>query len=55
MDRTRVDCRWPGRRLTVELDSYRFHDTRRAWEADRRRDREARARGASSTGSPGGR
>jgi hypothetical protein len=41
----RVDCRWPGRRLTVELDSYRFHSSRHAWEQDRRREREARARG----------
>jgi very-short-patch-repair endonuclease len=41
----RVDCRWPGRRLTVELDSYRFHHSRHAWEQDRRREREARARG----------
>jgi very-short-patch-repair endonuclease len=41
----RVDCRWPSRRLTVELDSYRYHSSRHAWEADRRRDREARARG----------
>jgi very-short-patch-repair endonuclease len=40
-----VDCRWPGHKLTVELDSYRFHRTRHAWEQDRRRDREARARG----------
>jgi predicted transcriptional regulator of viral defense system len=40
-----VDCRWPGRRLTVELDSYRYHHTRHAWEQDRRREREARARG----------
>ncbi|HEX8067489.1 MAG TPA: hypothetical protein VF520_13305 [Thermoleophilaceae bacterium] len=40
----RVDCRWPDRRLTVELDSYRYHSSRHAWEADRRRDREARAR-----------
>jgi very-short-patch-repair endonuclease len=40
-----VDCRWPERRLTVELDSYRFHKTRHAWEQDRRRDREARRRG----------
>jgi hypothetical protein len=40
-----VDCRWPERRLTVELDSYRFHHSRHAWEQDRRRDREARARG----------
>jgi very-short-patch-repair endonuclease len=40
-----VDCRWPSRRLTVELDSYRFHSSRHAWEQDRRREREARARG----------
>jgi very-short-patch-repair endonuclease len=40
-----VDCRWPQHRLTVELDSYRYHHTRHAWEQDRRRDREARARG----------
>ncbi len=41
----RVDCRWPQYRLTVELDSYRYHHTRQAWEADRRREREAYARG----------
>jgi very-short-patch-repair endonuclease len=40
-----VDCRWPEYRLTVELDSYRYHHTRHAWEQDRRRDRQARARG----------
>ena len=40
-----VECRWPERRLTVELDSYRFHHSRRAWEQDRRRERDARARG----------
>jgi hypothetical protein len=40
-----VDCRWPERRLTVELDSYRYHSTRHAWEQDRRREREAYARG----------
>jgi hypothetical protein len=40
-----VDCRWPDHRLTVELDSYRYHHTRHAWEQDRRREREARARG----------
>jgi Transcriptional regulator, AbiEi antitoxin len=40
-----VDCRWPEYRLTVELDSYRYHHTRHAWEQDRRREREARARG----------
>jgi len=41
----RVDCRWPDIRLTVELDSYRFHNSRYSWEQDRRREREARARG----------
>jgi len=41
----RVDCRWPEYRLTVELDSYRYHSSRRAWEGDRRREREAYARG----------
>jgi very-short-patch-repair endonuclease len=40
-----VDCRWPKRRLTVELDSYRYHSTRHAWEQDRKRERQARARG----------
>ena len=41
----RVDCRWPAFRLTVELDSYTFHNSRHAWERDRRREREAHARG----------
>lgn len=41
----RVDCRWPAYRLTVELDSYRYHGSRHAWEADRHREREAYARG----------
>jgi hypothetical protein len=41
----RVDCRWPEHRLTVELDSYRYHNSRHSWERDRRREREARARG----------
>jgi hypothetical protein len=41
----RVDCRWPDHRLTVELDSYTFHNSRHSWEQDRRREREARARG----------
>jgi len=41
----RVDCRWPEQRLTVELDGYRYHQSRHAWEQDRRREREGRARG----------
>jgi hypothetical protein len=31
--------------LTVELDGYRYHSSRHAWELDRRREREAYARG----------
>lgn len=30
----KVDCHWPRLRLTVELVSYRFHDTRQAFERD---------------------
>jgi hypothetical protein len=41
----RVDCQWPDHRLTAELDSYRYHHSRHAWEQDRRREREAHARG----------
>jgi very-short-patch-repair endonuclease len=41
----RVDCHWPEERITVELDGYRYHHSRHAWEQDRRREREARARG----------
>ena len=40
-----VDCWWPEFRLTVELDTYRYHGTRHAWEKDQRREREARKRG----------
>jgi very-short-patch-repair endonuclease len=40
-----VDCRWPKHRLTVELDSYRYHRSRHVWEQDHQREREARARG----------
>ena len=35
----------PTQRLTVELDSYRYHPSRHAWERDRNREREAYARG----------
>lgn len=41
----RVDCRWPEQRLTVELDSYRYHRSRHAWERDHAREREARGSG----------
>jgi very-short-patch-repair endonuclease len=40
-----VDCRWPKHKLTVELDSYRYHRSRHAWELDRKRERQAYARG----------
>jgi hypothetical protein len=40
----RVDLRWPGR-LTVELNSYQFHNSRHSWEQDQQRRRDARARG----------
>jgi very-short-patch-repair endonuclease len=40
-----VDCRSPELRLTIELDSYRFHRSRHAWEQDHQRERSARARG----------
>jgi very-short-patch-repair endonuclease len=45
IDARYIDCRWPTHRLTVELDGYRFHATRHAWEQDHRREREAYARG----------
>jgi hypothetical protein len=40
-----IDCRWPDHRLTAELTSFRYHNTRQSWEEDRQRRREARARG----------
>jgi hypothetical protein len=40
-----ADCRWPQWNVTVELDGYRFHGSRHAWELDRRREREAYGRG----------
>jgi hypothetical protein len=39
-----VDCRWAEPPLTVELDSYQFHNTRHAWLQDYEREREARKR-----------
>jgi hypothetical protein len=44
-DSYRIDCRWPNHPLTVELDSYRYHNSRHAWEQDRERERQARQRG----------
>jgi len=39
-----VDCRWPEHRLTIELQSYTFHNSRHAWEQDYERERAARRR-----------
>jgi very-short-patch-repair endonuclease len=33
-----VDMSWPDSSLIVELDSWRYHRTRRSFEGDRRRD-----------------
>lgn len=44
-DGRRVDCRWHDPPLTVELDSFTFHNSRHSWKRDRRREREAYARG----------
>jgi very-short-patch-repair endonuclease len=41
----RVDCRWPDRSVTVELNGFRFHNSRHAYDQDLKREREARARG----------
>jgi very-short-patch-repair endonuclease len=40
----RVDFHWPEYKLTIELDSYTFHNSRKAWEDDRARERAARER-----------
>jgi hypothetical protein len=40
-----VDAYWPRHSVVVELDSYKYHRTRRAFEADRRRDIELQAAG----------
>lgn len=37
-DAVQVDFSWPGQRIVVETDGYRFHNSRRAFETDRRRD-----------------
>ncbi len=40
-----VDFAWPAAPLVVEVDGYRFHSGRDAFERDRRRDAELQARG----------
>jgi very-short-patch-repair endonuclease len=43
--RYRVDCRWPGTKEIVELDSWEAHGGRRAFRDDRERDRHLRVAG----------
>jgi len=40
-----VDAFWPAERLVVEVDGYRFHGGRAAFERDRRRDADLQAAG----------
>jgi hypothetical protein len=39
-----VDCRWPGRKVTVELLGFRFHNSRFSFDEINEREREAHAR-----------
>ena len=43
--RYKVDCRWPGTKEVVELDSWKSHGTRSAFVEDRERDRRLRVAG----------
>ena len=40
-----VDLLWRDAKLVVEIDGYAFHSSRRAFERDRRKDRELHALG----------
>ena len=40
-----VDAYWPAQKLIVEIDGWRYHRTRRRFEADRRRDAALQAAG----------
>jgi very-short-patch-repair endonuclease len=40
-----VDAYWPAQRLIVEVDGWRYHGTRRAFERDRRKDAALQAAG----------
>jgi hypothetical protein len=44
VDGRRVDCRWREQRLTVELNGFRFHNSRHSWQQGQDREREAYAR-----------
>jgi Transcriptional regulator, AbiEi antitoxin len=39
-----VDCRWKDKQVTVELVSFKFHNSRHSWDRDLDREREAYAR-----------
>jgi hypothetical protein len=39
-----VDCRWNDKCVTVELVSFKYHNSRHSWENDYEREREAYAR-----------
>lgn len=41
----RVDCRWKDRRVTIELVSFKYHNSHYSWNQDHDREREARKRG----------
>lgn len=43
-DGRRVDCRWPDKGVTVELDGFRFHNSRHSWDQGLQRERDAYAR-----------
>jgi very-short-patch-repair endonuclease len=45
LDPYEVDFLWPDQRLVVEVDSWRYHSSRRSFEADRARDRVLSQRG----------
>jgi very-short-patch-repair endonuclease len=47
--RYKVDCRWPGTKEIVELDSWSGHGTRSAFRDDRERDRRLRVAGYALT------
>ena len=41
----RVDCHWAEYHLTVELVSFKYHNSKYSWDQDHHREREARNRG----------
>jgi hypothetical protein len=45
VDNRRVDCHWADPPVTIELVSFKYHNSRWSWESDHDREREARQRG----------